>query len=193
MIRLADVKAFRTLLLAALLGLAGCSTAPPGGTTFPSPAAAAQPASTAFGGTDLAWIEINIAMDEQVLPLLNLVPTRSGDPDVQALALQVKAFTEAELSMLRQLHIEAGLPAANPYKETTMPGMVTTEQVTKAAEMSGVAFDQIAVQQIKAHLEEGQNLARSEDKSGVEPQTRGLALQVLRTRQHALSTLQKAL
>jgi uncharacterized protein (DUF305 family) len=187
------VKAFRRLLLAALLGVAGCSTAPPGGTTFPSPASAARPGSTAYGGTDLAWIEINIAMDEQVLPLLNLVPTHSGDPDVQALALQVKAFTEAELGMLRQLHAEAGLPAANPYKETTMPGMVTTEQVTKAGEMSGVAFDQIAVQQIKAHLEEGQNLARSEDKSGVEPQTRGLALQVLRTRQHALSTLQKAL
>lgn len=180
------------MLLAALLGVAGCSTAPPGGTTFPSPASAAEAVSTVFGGTDLAWIEINIAMDERVLPLLDLVPTHSVDPDMQALALQVKAFTEAELATLRQLHAEARLPAANPYKDTTMPGMVTAEQVTRAAELSGSVFDEVAVQQIKAHLEESQNLARSEDKSGVEPQTRGLALQVLRTRHQALLTLQKA-
>lgn len=186
------MKAFRTVLLAALLSVAGCSTAPPGGTTFPSPASVGQAVSTAFGGTDLAWIEITMAMDEQVLPLLNLAPTHSSDPDVQALALQVKAFTEAELGTLRLLHAEARLPAANPYKDTTMPGMVTAEQLTRATESSGPAFDEIALQHIKAYLEETQNLARSEDKSGVEPQTRALALQVLRTRHQALLTLQKA-
>jgi hypothetical protein len=112
---------------------------------------------------------------------------------VQALGLQVKAFTEAELGVLHQLHGQARLPATNPYKEAPMPGMVTTERLAVVAELSGRVFDEIAVQQIKAHLEQTQNLARSEDKSGVEPQTRGLALQVLRTREHALSTLQKAL
>jgi len=180
------------MLLAIVLGVASCSTAPPGGSTFPSPASVPESsASSAFGGTDLAWIEINIAMDEHLLPLLQLVPTHSANPDVQALALQVKAFTEAELGILRQLHNEAGLPAVNPYEGTSMPGMVTAEQVTKAGEISGPVFDEIAVQQIRAHLEESQNLARSEDKSGVEQQTRGLALQVLRTRHQALLTLPK--
>jgi uncharacterized protein (DUF305 family) len=181
------------LLLAGALSLTACDTAPPGSAASPSSASAARSVNAAFGGTDLAWIEINIAMDEQLLPLLDLVPTRSSDADVQALALQVKAFTNAELSTLRALHGQAGLPAENPHKGMPMPGMVTAEEVTTAGALSGPAFDQFVVQQVKAHLEQSLNLARSEDKSGVEQQTRGLALQVLRTREQALSTLQNAL
>ena len=49
-------------------------------------------------------------------------------------------------------------------------------------------FDAVVIKAIKAHLEQSQNLAESEDKSGVEPQTRALALQVLRTRDAALTT-----
>ncbi|HEY0536659.1 MAG TPA: hypothetical protein VGD29_34180, partial [Actinoplanes sp.] len=56
-------------MAAELLG--GCSHA----------AAAPRPATTtptAFNGTDLAWIEVNIAMDEQLPPLLTFVPERAG-------------------------------------------------------------------------------------------------------------------
>ncbi|MFF5294499.1 DUF305 domain-containing protein [Paractinoplanes globisporus] len=174
----------RVLLVGLLLGLAGCNNAPP--EQIPSPVATA---ASQFGGTDLAWIEINIAMDEQLLPLLDLVPQRSGSPDVQAVALQVKAFTEAELSTLRALHDQAGLPAVNPHEGMEMPGMVTPQQVTDAQALTGKNFDSTVLKAIQAHLEQSQNLAGSEDKSGVEPQTRALALQVLRTRDAALSTI----
>ena len=55
----------------------------------------------------------------------------------------------------------------------------------------GPEFDEYVVTQIKGHLDQSQSLARSEDQSGVEPRTRSLALQVLRTRTEALSTLKK--
>nr|WP_296066467.1 DUF305 domain-containing protein [uncultured Actinoplanes sp.] len=189
----ADVKAFRALLAAGVLGLAGCSTQPQG-PAAPPPAASSAAASptVSFGGTDLAWIEINIAMDEQLKPLLDLVPSRSGSPAVQALATQVSAFTDAELSVLRELRDQAGLPPVNPHQGMPMPGMVTADQVAKASKLVGREFDKLVVDQIKGHLDQSRSLAHSEDQSGVEQQTRSLALQVLRTREQALSTLKKA-
>jgi uncharacterized protein (DUF305 family) len=182
------VKAIARLVLVALLaaaGLAGCRNAQPGAQETPAATTATQ-----FGGTDLAWIQINIAMDEQLLPLLELVPQRSGSPGLQALALQVQAFTSAELSTLRSLRGQAGLPPANPHQGMAMPGMVTPQQVTDAQALTGKPFDADVIKVIRAHLEQSQNLAESEDKSGVEPQTRALALQVLRTRDAALTTAQ---
>ena len=49
----------------ALAGAAGCGPQTPGPTTT---------VAAAFGMTDRAWIEITIAMDEQLRPLLALVP-----------------------------------------------------------------------------------------------------------------------
>ena len=189
------MNAFRTLLLAGVLGVAGCSATPSPPSAAPSPPPAAQvssqPAAMAFGGTDRAWIEINIAMDEQLLPLLELASARASAPTVRDLALQVKAFTDTELDTLRQLHSRAALPAENPHKGMPMPGMVTPEQVTTAGALSGAAFDKAVVQHVKGHLEQSHRLAVSEEKSGVEPQTRELAAEVLRTRSETLAALRK--
>jgi uncharacterized protein (DUF305 family) len=183
-------------LLVGVLGLTGCaatgSCAATGGSPATTPSAntpAQRGVAAGFGGTDLAWIEINIAMDEQLLPLLELTPKRTADPATLALSAQVKAFTEAELGVLRQLHARAGLPDENPHEGMPMPGMVTPEQVTEASQLAGAAFNETVAKLVRAHLEQGQSLARSEDKSGVEPETRSLALQILRNRGVALSTI----
>ncbi|MBU2666465.1 DUF305 domain-containing protein [Actinoplanes bogorensis] len=180
------------ILLVAVLGVSGCS-ATGSGTSGPPPAGpSAQAAAAGFGGTDLAWIEINIAMSEQLLPLLELAPKRTKNPQTLSTVLQVKGFTDAELSVLRQLHTRAGLPTENPHEGMPMPGMVTPDDVKEASQLSGPAFDKTVSRLIRAHLEQGQSLARSEDKSGIEPQTRDLALQILRTRSGALSTMPSA-
>ena len=177
------------ILLVAVLGVSGCSATGSGTSSPPAAAQSGQAAAAGFGGTDLAWIEINIAMDEQLLPLLELTPKRTKNPQTLSTSLQVKAFTEAELSVLRQLHTRAGLPKENPHEGMPMPGMVTPDDVTDASQLSGPAFDKTVSKLIRAHLEQGQSLARSEDKSGAEAQTRDLALQILRTRDLALSTI----
>jgi hypothetical protein len=182
------VKAVSRVLLASVVALGGCSLI----RDDPAPAAATPSAVSPFGGTDRAWISITTAMDEDLLPLLALVPDHSGSSDVQALALQVQAFTNAELTELHSLRDAAGMPRVNQHKNMQMPGMVTADQVTKTAKLTGKAFDTTVTTAIKAHLEQSEQLATSEDKSGVEPQTRALALQVLRTRQTVLESMKKA-
>ncbi|WP_305782316.1 DUF305 domain-containing protein [Symbioplanes lichenis] len=141
-----------------------------------------------FGGTDRAWIEINIAMDEELLPLLALVPERGG-ARVKALSAEVSSFHEQELTALRALHDQAQLPAENPHKGMPMPGMVTPEQVTAAGRVRGAAFDTLIVGHLRAHFEQGVNLAESERKAGVEPQTKALADKVIESRRAFLSEL----
>ena len=143
-----------------------------------------------FGGTDLAWVEINIAMNEQLLPLLALAPTKASSADVKSFVSQVDMVAEQELTTLRQLHDQAKLPSENPHEGMPMPGMVTPEQVAAARGATGAAFDKLVLQHVRAHLEQGTSLAKSETKAGVEPQTLALARQVLTNRAIALKQLE---
>ncbi|GAA0454349.1 hypothetical protein Aca07nite_69520 [Actinoplanes capillaceus] len=165
---------------AAVLTLAGCGEPP-------APVPPAPVASTAaFGGTDRSWIEINIAMDEQLLPLLGLVPRESA---LHSVSEQVRAFTEAELSELRRLHAEAGLPAENPHKGMPMPGMVEPSTVASATALRGEKFDELLRSCLRAHLEQSQKLAESEQAAGLEPRTTALAARISETRRTTLSAL----
>jgi hypothetical protein len=177
------VLPFPRVLLSCSLAvtLAGCAGAAP-----PAPAPVVPSATTAFGGTDRSWIEINLAMNEELLPLLDLVQPGSG---LYRVSTQVRAFTEAELTELRQLHAEAGLPAENPHKGMPMPGMVMPSHVSAAAALRGTAFDAKLREHLRAHLEQGRMLAESERTAGLEPRTVALAARISEARQAALSEL----
>jgi hypothetical protein len=161
--------------------LAGCA-----GTAPPTPAPVVPSAATTFGGTDRSWIEINLAMNEELLPLLDLVPPGSG---LHGVSTQVRAFTEAELAELRRLHAEAGLPAENPHKGMPMPGMVMPSHVSAAAALQGTEFDAKLREHLRAHLEQGRMLAESERTAGLEPRTVALAARISEARQATLSEL----
>lgn len=170
----------------ALFGAVACDSADPArpATTSAQPPAvtASSGAPGAFGGTDLAWVEISIAMNEQLLPLLDLAPANSSSAAVRKLAAAVKASTTAELATLRNLHDQAKLPTQNPHEGMEMPGIVTPEQVAQAARTKGAGFDSLLLTHLKGTFEQGVNLATSETKAGIEPQTVALAKQVLTTR-----------
>ena len=184
--RLAVTNRVAAALTAAvvLTGTAGCAGSQP--TPEPKPRLSFDPS---FGVTDRAWIEINIAMDEQLEPLLALVPQRAAQPETRALAGQVHALVGGELSTLRQLHDQAGLPAENPHEGMVMPGMVTPSEVAQAATLDGTDLDALTAMKVKDYLVQGVNLAQSEAKYGVESRTKALAASGLATRSQILTSL----
>jgi uncharacterized protein (DUF305 family) len=171
-------------------GLCACDGSAPAAT--PSPSLPAISAANAFGGTDRAWIEINIAMNQELVPLLDLAPAHSHDVAVRALAAQLKGLHAKEMVTLRELHDEAGLPAENPHAGMPMPGMVTPGLVEQAAATDGPAFDSLFRQRLREHLEQGVHLAESESRSGVEPRSKRLAGDMIARRAAFLTKLGKA-
>jgi hypothetical protein len=161
--------------IAALLFAAALLPAAAGCTHRAAAAPEAAPAATTFGGTDLAWIEISVALDEQVLPLLALVPNRSGDPALTTSSAQMQAAVTAELTTLHRLHDQAGLPPQNPHEGMLMPGLIPADAVTHAASLSGPRFDTALMAQLKPYLEQSHRLAQDEQKAGTDSQTRALA------------------
>ena len=161
-------------VLTTVLLLTGC-----GGPAAPQPVPA--PATT-FGGTDRAWIEINLAMNEQVLPLLDVVPGHADGAAARDLAARVRVFTEAELPELRALHGLAGLPAENPHVGMPMPGMVTDTELATMTKLGGPDFDAAVIRKLDEVVTQAVALARSEQASGTDPRTRALAAKVLAAR-----------
>jgi uncharacterized protein (DUF305 family) len=176
------VRRCLSLLLVAV-GVGACAA------TGPAPAPSPAAAVSSFGGTDRAWVEINIAMNEELAPLLDLAETRTKDPAVRSSAAEIAAANTRELRILRQLHDAAGLPAENPHKGMPMPGMVTPDQVKQAAATSGATFDELLRKRLREHLEQGVKLATSEGTAGVEPQTKALAAQMIADRETYLRRL----
>ena len=176
----------------AALASDGLPSAAPNSAALPSaalPSAALPSTGTAFGGTDLAWIEINIAMNDQLLPLLRLVPDHSHDAALTRLCGRLQSSVTTELATLHRLHDQAGLPAQNPHEGMTMPGLIPADAVTGAAALSGAAFDAKVTAQLKPYLEQSRRLAEDEQRAGTDPQTRALAAGAATTRDSALHQL----
>jgi hypothetical protein len=177
----ARVKTRIAALLLLLLPLAACG--------HQSAAVVTPPPVTSFGGTDLAWIEINIAMNDQLLPLLQLVPDHHADPALTTACAQLQTAATAEQATLHRLHDQAGLPSENPHEGMTMPGLVPADAVTSAAKLSGPPFTAALKSQLKPYLEQSRRLAQDEQRAGTDPQTKALAAQTATTRDKVLRTL----
>ncbi|MEH1168669.1 DUF305 domain-containing protein [Micromonospora sp. CPCC 205539] len=186
-----------TLLIAVLL-IAGCTPGPPdaAGTparppAAPPPTAAPQntaPQNTAppmgtagpFSPTDIAWLQLTVAQIERLLPVLDLVPTRTTDPAWRRVAAQVEVGRRDDLDRSRRLLAESGAPATNPHEGHDMPGMVTAEELAALRSATGKPFHRLVARHLRAHLAQSVRISTAEQKGGVHPATTALAGAVVR-------------
>ncbi|RLP87046.1 DUF305 domain-containing protein [Micromonospora sp. BL4] len=185
------VAAPSTLLIAALLA-AGCAAGPPdaAGTTAPSvaaPTAVAAPSTARatgtagpFSPTDIAWLQLTVAMAERVLPVLDLVPARTTDPTWRRLAAQIETTERANLTVSRRLLGDSGAPATNPHEGHDMPGMIGADELAALRSSTGKAFQRLFAGHLRAHLTQAVRIAAAEQRGGVHPETTALAAAVVR-------------
>ncbi|WP_179266226.1 DUF305 domain-containing protein [Asanoa hainanensis] len=124
-------------------------------------------------------MQLLIAMNERLLPVLDLVPSRSGDPAVQLYASVARRARTAELESLRKLAAGLTLPE-NEHLKHDMPGMPTAAQRAALAKASGNAFDRGFAAAMIAHLDQASRLCAGEQNSGADPAFRSLAETIAR-------------
>jgi len=165
---------------------AGTPTSPAPAPTSPAPSASTTPSSLSgssglFNSTDIAWLQLTVAMHERVLPMLDLVPRRTTDPAVRRLAARVRETHRADLVRSRALLARTGAPATNPHEGHDMPGMVTAAELAALGTAGDAEFRRLFGRHLRAHLEQSVRVAGSERTSGAEPATTAMAGAIVRT------------
>ncbi|MCZ7422787.1 MULTISPECIES: DUF305 domain-containing protein [unclassified Micromonospora] len=194
-------------LFTALLLVAGCDagTSPtigPPTTTGPAPSSTGSPPARApaveppsaggsptavlpgttghFSATDIAWLQLSVAMAERLLPMLDLVPDRTADPAWRRLAIRIATSERAHLTRSRRLLADSGAPLANPHEGHDMPGMVTDADLTALRSATGQQFHHRLAGHLRAHLTQSVRIATAEQQAGTDPATTALAAAVVR-------------
>ncbi|KUN18522.1 hypothetical protein AQJ11_34335 [Streptomyces corchorusii] len=188
-----------TLLAAALLcalTVPGCAgspqpSVPPASattTTTAAPHASANGAGQDHGGTatangglnatDIGWIQLMIAMDDQAHHILRLARGRTADKGLLDWADDTADGHRAELGTLRALLAKAGIPDDNPHAGHEMPGMVSTRELRALETARGSRFDRLLRSALGEHLKQKRMLATSVRKADADPEVKRVALSV---------------
>jgi uncharacterized protein (DUF305 family) len=168
-------------ILVLLLLISACSAPPP-------PPPVAEPSELALG-TDMAWAQLTVALNERALKTFSLVRERAADAGLVALAGELTSAHTQENARLNALLARIGAPAENPHATHDMPGMATAEQITSMAAARGEAFDTLFVESLRRHLTQCQDLAHSMLQAGRLPDALDLAAAIESSRQQALARL----
>jgi uncharacterized protein (DUF305 family) len=178
------------VLLAGVAGLvSGCGGSSAASAPPPPPASTVVATDPAFNPTDLAWIELMVPMDEQLLRVLAMAEKQAASPAVRMFAASVAVGHQAELTQLIALRTRAKAPTANQHEGHDMPGMMTEPEVVALSNTNGPPFDQLFEKNLKEHLEQSIIVARSIHTAGQEPAVKTLAAAIEHTRATQLTQL----
>jgi uncharacterized protein (DUF305 family) len=196
------------VVVALLAALTGCGSSvaatPPAAPPAPTTTAAGTPeGGTPEGGTpegewkidpsfnsnDLAWIELMIPMDDQLLTVLGMAEKQAADPAVRAFATAVAAGHRDEVEKLKLNRTRSGMPVRNPHVGHDMVGMMTEPEIVALGKASGPAFDQLFVKNLKEHLDESIRLAKDIGTNGKDAAVKFLAGEIRTSRAAQLKEL----
>ena len=180
--------------LALLAALAGCgspaaTSAPPPPTTAASTPATEWKIDPSFNSADLAWIELMIPMDEQLLQVLGMAEKQAADPALRAFATAVAGGHRDDVEKLKLNRTRSGMPVRNPHVGHDMPGMMTEAEIVALGKTSGPAFDQLFAKNLKEHLDESIALAKGIGTNGKDAAVKYLAESIRTSRSAQLKQL----
>ncbi|MFJ3440875.1 DUF305 domain-containing protein [Streptomyces sp. NPDC086081] len=181
-------KTFIAVVLCAL-AVSGCTAAEqPSGPVAasrvvsepPSPSGPLGGDGTASTGglnaTDVGWIQLTIAMDDQARHILELAAERSGNRHLKTWAAGTAERHRERLATLRALLAEEGLPDDNPHEGHDMPGMVNARELQALETARGPRFDRLLRSAMLEHLDQSRKLAAAVRKADADSDVKRVAL-----------------
>jgi uncharacterized protein (DUF305 family) len=129
--------------------------------------------SSGFSSMDIMFAQMMIPHHQQAVDMSTLAETRSTNPEVLALAKQIKDAQAPEITQMTAWLDSAGA-GMDMGHEMDMGGMLTEEQMTALSNASGVAFDKLYLEGMIAHHEGAIQMAQMISNSD-NPEARALA------------------
>ncbi|NNH69961.1 DUF305 domain-containing protein [Nocardia uniformis] len=205
-----DIRATSTRIkLAAITGIsaialiaAGCSGDDSGSstpstnhdTTSTSASAATR---TDFNSADVTFLEMMYPHHAQAVEMAKLVPTRSQNQQVVALAQAIEQAQAPEMQQITTLLVSFGEPAPSQDGHGgghgSMPGMMMPEQMTALELASGPAFDKKWLDMMIEHHQGAVTMSNTELAEGVNPDARTLAQAIVAAQQTEIDQMRTML
>jgi uncharacterized protein (DUF305 family) len=152
---------------------------------------AAEDSRGSFNGTDVAWLQLTIAMHEKALPLIDRLRSRSDNPRLLEFATSLHESHSQELSTMYRLRREAGLSDVNPHEGHDMPGLVSDHHLAEVDQLTGSASTERAISVLLGHLQQESRLASSECQAGQHPAVTLLAAVIQHNRSQQTDELEQ--
>ena len=187
--------------LAAALVLSACTsteTASDGHTEHQhpeEPVISGEPAG--YNADDVAFATNMIPHHEQAVELSALVPERSTNPEVKALAEQISAAQEPEIRTMQAFLVQWN---ENPHDSSggheghgMMQGMVDEATMTRLESLKGQEFDTLWLESMISHHQGAVEMARAEIANGDNVDAKRLAQTIIDTQQAEIAQMNQML
>jgi uncharacterized protein (DUF305 family) len=170
-----------TVVLAAVLLVAGCGTepaAPAGGTAAP---AASAGASGAFNDTDVMFLQMLGPHHTQGIEIVKLGAERATSEEIRTLAKAIQVTQAEEVTRISGWLTAWKQPAAaDPAAHAEHGGMPGTseKEISTLRATKGASFDRDFLNMLIAHQDDAVQLARMETVGGTNTEAKAYAKQV---------------
>ena len=157
--RIAGITA---VALAGAISLAGCTTNLGGNDsngTMDGGMMGNNKSASAFSGTDIMFAQMMIPHHQQAVDMSTLAETRTTNPEVLALAKQIKDAQAPEIKQMTAW-IESSGSSTDMGHDMGMGGMLTDEQMTALENAQGAAFDKLYLEGMIGHHQGALQMAK---------------------------------
>lgn len=141
---------------------------------------------------DVSFAQLMIPHHRQAVEMAKLAGTRAEDPRIKALAAKIQKAQDPEIATMTGWLKDwnAKVPAGMDMGGTTMPGMMSEQQMTALASKSGQGFDAIFVQMMIEHHSGAVAMAEQQLKNGQYGPAKDLARQIIKTQNAEIVQMQ---
>ncbi|QIS15647.1 MULTISPECIES: DUF305 domain-containing protein [Nocardia] len=153
-----------------------------------SATSAAAPTRTDFNDADVTFLQMMYPHHAQAVEMAQLVPSRSQNPDLLALAAAVEKAQSPEMQRFADLLRSFGKPAPSASGHM-MSGMMTPEQMSALRAASGADFDRQWLTMMIEHHSGAITMARTELSSGINNDAKQLATGIAADQQREIDTM----
>ena len=143
---------------------------------------------TGASAADAMFAQMMIPHHEQAVEMSTLAETRAADPEVKALAAEIKAAQQPEIDQMRawleewDMPVMDGMEAMGAHGGHGMSGMISDEQMERLEAASGTEFDRLFVEYMIEHHEGAIEMAEDVEDSQ-DPRVAALARAIIQTQQ----------
>lgn len=166
-----------------------------------APAASAS-AGVVVNDADVMFAQMMVEHHRQAIEMASLADTRAANSQVKALAVKIKQAQQPEIDTMTGWLSAWGKPAPMPgmsagmdmdMSHESMPGAMTSADMTKLSQVKGAAFDKQFLTMMIAHHQGAVTMAKQEGAQGSNPDAKALAAKIVTDQQAEITQMQDLL